>query len=565
MLSESISKKRRVSHACKICGSRKVKCDGAVPSCGRCISDNAQCFYEVSKRNTRLPPPSSLVPLQERSLQSPSLSSHASKTREPCGHIPADLSHDSNRLFQAYFRCIHPIWPLLYKPLYNSLDHQQLLEVIPRPLVYAILSLAVLIQHVDFETDHLLKHDQAQQYFDEALSALKDTEASHKSKSLVEVKSSILHCQVYTILALQQHSIGAFSQAGILCAVAVSMAIDQSLHRISDVDNHAEAQVKSRLWWTIYVLEKMLSCEMSRPTLLRAEEAETPFPSVEESDEYELYSESAHAETIVNQRRTHLRRSRTISAFHTSIGMAKIMESVSREIYSNAARQRIRQDREAGEETRLRLWAELQDYETALENSPLKLDTSGNSESIPVIVTNYVYMWLTTILLHRPFIESWQSGNNSATASGPKTHPSDICFFAANQICSTIKMYTRYMCGLPCDMIFPIFVAANILLHRLRQVGGKDALIRPRLELCVKWLNGLGKSWKSAEARQQMLSESINSTYQDTQVQVVEGNIEAGNPLEDYSNFTMLSTDNSFDLEYLQWVNSFDPQPFVNQ
>jgi len=140
---------------------------------------------------------------------------------------------------------------MLYKPLYDSLDHEQLLEVIPRPLVYAIMSLAVLIQHGDYETDHKSKQDQAQQYFDEALSALKNVGQSQKVKSLVEIESSITKCQVYTILALQQHSIGAFSQAGIFCAIAASMAIDQSLHRISEIDNHAETQVKSRLWWTI--------------------------------------------------------------------------------------------------------------------------------------------------------------------------------------------------------------------------------------------------------------------------------------------------------------------------
>jgi hypothetical protein len=294
----------------------------------------------------------------------------------------------SRRLLQAYFRCIHPIWPILYKPLYSSLDHEQLLEQLPRSLLYAILSLAVLIHEP--ENDEVTKFDQAQQFFDEALRTLRDPGPSQSSQSLVEVKSSITNCQVYTILALQQHGIGALSSAGTLCAIASSMATDLSLHRKSEGHGHIEAQVKSRLWWTIYVLEKMLSCEVGRPILLRAEEADTPFPSVEESDEYEFYSSGAGESALLNYKNHSSLRLRTISAFHTSIRIAMIMERVSREIYSVSARQRIRCDREMGQETRLKLWAELQEYESAMERSPLKLDMTGSSASAPVTVTNYI-------------------------------------------------------------------------------------------------------------------------------------------------------------------------------
>jgi hypothetical protein len=305
----------------------------------------------------------------------------------------------SRRLLQAYFRCIHPIWPILYKPPYSSFDHEQLLEQLPRSLLYAILSLAVLIHEPG--NDEMTKFDQAQQFFDEALRSLRDPGPSQSSQSLVEVKPSITNCQVYTILALQQHGIGALSSAGTLCAVASSMATDLSLHRKSEGNGHIEAQVKSRLWWTIYALEKMLSCEVGRPILLRAEEADTPFPSVEESDEFEFYSGSAGESALLNYKNHSSLKLRTISAFHTSIRIAMIMERVSREIYSVSARQRIRCDREAGKEMRLKLWAELQEYESAMERSPLKLDMTGSSASAPVTVTNYIVRQTTQLHFHR--------------------------------------------------------------------------------------------------------------------------------------------------------------------
>jgi hypothetical protein len=287
---------------------------------------------------------------------------------------------------------------MLYKPLYSSLDHEQLLEVLPRPLVYAILALAVLIHEPG---DHeLTKFTQAQQFFNEALRGLKDPTVPERTHSLVELKPSITNCQVYTILALQQHGIGALSQAGTLCAVASSMAIDQSLHRKLDTDNHVETQVKSRLWWTVYTLEKMLSCEVGRPILLRAEEAETPFPSAEESDEFELYSGSSTETTVLDYKRHDSLKLRTISAFHTSIRLAMIMESVSRNIYNVTARQRIRNDREAGKEMRLKLWRELQEYEIAMGTSHLKLDMTENAASAPVTVTNYIVRQLPELVIH---------------------------------------------------------------------------------------------------------------------------------------------------------------------
>ena len=115
------------------------------------------------------------------------------------------------------------------------------------------------------------------------------------------------------------------------------------------------------------------------------------------------------------------------------------------------------------------------------------------------------YMWSLRILVHRPFIENWQPSTIEAQALDH--NPYDACLLSANKICSTIESYISYISVLPCDLIFPIFVAAIILLRHWRQVGSEDALIRPRLELCLKWLNGMGKNWEGAGTRHQMLAE----------------------------------------------------------
>jgi hypothetical protein len=58
-------------------------------------------------------------------------------------------------------------------------------------------------------------------------------------------------------------------------------------------------------------------------------------------------------------------------------------------------------------------------------------------------------------------------------------------------------------------MVFGVFTAASTLLHYAKQTerdGGLDT--KRRLKLCIHWLNVLGKSWKTAGARRQLLTDS---------------------------------------------------------
>jgi Fungal specific transcription factor domain len=292
----------------------------------------------------------------------------------------------AGRLIQIFFRHIHPIWPILYKPMYGSLDCSELLDILPGALINAMLSISVLLDDSE-ETplDGPSRHEEAQCFFKQALLLASKSEHKQTHEELLATKPTILRCQVLTILALQQHSIAAFSQAGILCGVAAAIAIDLQLHRRFESGTSIEVEINSRLWWSIYVLEKMLSWEMNRPIILRAEEADASFPSINESDEFEFSSIWLPSGSVSGPLKLH-----TISSFHTSIRLCMIIENISRQVYSVTARDAILNNPIKGEETRLRLWAELQRWEQQLESSALKLDMCDASTSGPVIVTNYV-------------------------------------------------------------------------------------------------------------------------------------------------------------------------------
>jgi hypothetical protein len=260
-----------------------------------------------------------------QSLASPSNQSYRTWHSDELGQSPlsdpqALPSHISNHLFRAYFSCIHPIWPLIYKPLFDARDYAKLLEELPKALVFAMFAIAVSVQG-GLENGEIKQMEDINPeiIFDAAIRALEESEGDDRKRPASQylMKPTITHCQVLAILALQQHGVAEFSQAGILCGLASSIAIELRLHRKIEGNNPAEREIKSRLWWTIYVLETMLSCEMGRPTLLRYEESDTPFPSAEESDEFELYTPVSQASWPPSILRVGLKL-RTLTAFHSS-------------------------------------------------------------------------------------------------------------------------------------------------------------------------------------------------------------------------------------------------------
>lgn len=117
-------------------------------------------------------------------------------------------------------------------------------------------------------------------------------------------------------------------------------------------------------------------------------------------------------------------------------------------------------------------------------------------------------MWFSTILLHRPFIAHWQLSHEASNQQQSTIDPFEICVYAANNICSVLNKYSNLLQDLPCDLVFCIFMAAMIHLRRYRQAGPDASHAQHCLQQCTQWLTMLGKQWKSAEVRHQLLQES---------------------------------------------------------
>lgn len=189
-----------------------------------------------------------------------------------------------------------------------------------------------------------------------------------------------------------------------LCNIAAGMAVELRLNEAKPLGaDYIETQVASRLWWNLYVLDKVLACGLGKPVTLRWEDINTPYPSAAESDEYQLlqYKRADNGEVVRIK-------SHTISGFNLTIDLCYIIEDVLRATCSVTSKQRICKDLEAAEVMRMGLWARLQSCNETLKSSTIGVRTKGGFRAVvpPVAIIDAAVrkkppLLITTRIIHR--------------------------------------------------------------------------------------------------------------------------------------------------------------------
>lgn len=214
------------------------------------------------------------------------------------------------------------------------------------------------------------------------------------------IRPSIESCQTLVILALQQHGLGEASNAAMLCNIAAGMAIELRLNEAGPLDaDYINTQVASRLWWNLYVLDKVLACGLGKPVTLRSEDITTPYPSAAESDEYQLLQFKRAGDGEIVRIKSH-----TMSGFNLTIDLCYILEDVLRATCSVTSKQRICKDLEAAETTRMSLWAKLQSCKEALQCSAIGVRVNGSFRAAvpPVAIIYAAVRGVTRCISHKP-------------------------------------------------------------------------------------------------------------------------------------------------------------------
>lgn len=304
-------------------------------------------------------------------------------------------SEVSARLFASYLTNIHPIWPLLYMPMYEQAIYGQSPSALAQPVLYAIYAIAACTESSGGSEDatYATRVPSPALLFESALLSMQrrgsgEEPLSSQFHPLNMLKPSIESCQALVILALQQHGLSEASNAAILCSIAAGMAIDLRLNEEMPANtDHTTTQVASRLWWNLFILDKMLETERGRPFRLRSEDATTPWPSTLESDEYQLIKVP---DTKTGRLTT--MKSNSMSGFEKTIQLALIMESITKDVCSVTSKKRLCGDLSVAERTRLGLWEKLDDYRNSLERSSFALTAIDGFRTVvpPVAIINAI-------------------------------------------------------------------------------------------------------------------------------------------------------------------------------
>ncbi|GAB7327455.1 hypothetical protein MBLNU13_g11339t1 [Cladosporium sp. NU13] len=399
--------------------------------------------------------------------------------------------------------------------MHDYMNNELRSEAFPPAVLYAVYSIAACLDPADSSsfTAPEDKTPPTAVFFEAALLALQKKEDGETRVSTTSfhplnfIRPSIENCQTLVILALHQHGLGESSNAAMLCNIATGMAIELKLHVTRPPEaTYIDTQVASRLWWNLYVLDKVLACGPGRPVTIRSEDITAPYPSAAESDEYQLlqYKRPGNGEIVSIK-------SHTMSGFNLTIDLFYVLEDILRATCSVTSKQRICKDLEGAEVTRMSLWARLRNCNETLQSSTIGVRTNSGFRAVvpPVAIIDAVWLQACVILLHRPFQFYWREYNwLPAQGLAPENTPARACIAAAQEATAILAEYVDDLDRLPCDFIFPIVLVAGILWqHREEYSAGPDrAKVQEQIDLCVKCLAIMGKSWKKAvDCRQELI------------------------------------------------------------
>lgn len=126
------------------------------------------------------------------------------------------------------------------------------------------------------------------------------------------------------------------------------------------------------------------------------------------------------------------------------------------------------------------------------------------------------------ILLNRPFLQYWEEMQwEPRDHLEPQMHPQRLCTDAARNICATLSHYYGYLTRFPCDVIFPIVLAAAIIWQFGRDIDshmGADSA-QDNLDLCVKCLSSVNDCWQNAGKYREKLVTGTHSGRLDTAIE----------------------------------------------
>ncbi|KAL6230265.1 hypothetical protein BDW75DRAFT_223174 [Aspergillus navahoensis] len=289
---------KRVRQACSSCRRRKSRCSGERPVCLQCRRTRNACVYEpyaVTVAETRLP--SSVVSTSDNSELFQRITQIESRLAQlgspaappPSHHRLSSPESPANDIALPSF--MEPPQPILLSVIDAYFDHAHnqpysyfhartfrdrlLSNSLPRCLVLAVLAAAVRFSTDDFYAGRTLEASEI--YAREAwLAVLKDELTSEDNPALHVVQTA-------NILAVVDYTAGRVNSGWIKIGLAARVSQAMGLMQEPSPWLPAEEQEeRRRTFWSIYLLDKLISCGRGRPLMMHDQDCHVLLPCRED-------------------------------------------------------------------------------------------------------------------------------------------------------------------------------------------------------------------------------------------------------------------------------------------
>ncbi|KAG0315898.1 hypothetical protein BGZ97_007721 [Linnemannia gamsii] len=315
-------------------------------------------------------------------------------------------------LLNLYFQFMYPFAPMFIRKTFMD-DFRQ-----SRPDLSQILILNAIFSNACWYSDDPALKQESTKYFNRAKIILDET--YHVSR--------ISTVQALLLMAHHQYATGNYSGGWLYTGMSIRIAQDIGLHRQDvHVDEPEEAEVRKRLWWSLYMADRLGSAILGRPMTLRDEGFNVQMPTDEwiadvlgkDTVEYPYEPESVISCRLIWSIKLFMQLGKVLDTMHC------IEAEINGSFLADISRTQLPQ-----------LHNSLTSWFLSLPNelmyTPYTMSPNSNHPPSPPTALLHMFYYTTLTILHRPYL---RPVNSESIDSNFLLSSRNICTAAATNVC----------------------------------------------------------------------------------------------------------------------------------